>query len=150
MLQVSGWIIAGASILVLSLPAWAEEIGQGRAAYLQNCAACHGIDGNGAGPASVRFKRKPADLTILAKRNNGVYSPEAVYDMIDGRKAVRSHRESEMPIWGCRQAPSAKRPSRASKVKELDSLLDLSCDSESAIRERIESIVDYLGRIQAR
>jgi mono/diheme cytochrome c family protein len=145
-LQTSWWLIA-ASLIALSVPVLADDAGEGRAAYLQNCAACHGANGKGAGPASVRLRIKPADLTILAKRNNGVYSRPAVYDMVDGRKAVRAHRESGMPIWGCRQAPPAK---RKEKAKELDSLLDLPCDSESVIRARLESIVDYLGLIQAK
>lgn len=146
-LQVSGWIAAAASIIVPTLPVQADDTSQGRSAYIENCVVCHGIDGKGAGPESVRLRMKPADLTSLARRNNGVFSPAAVYELIDGRKAVRVHRNSEMPIWGCRQAPPAK---RKAKVKELDSLLDLPCDSEAVVRGRIESIVDYLGLIQTK
>jgi len=149
-LQVSGWTIVGASILVLTLPAVAEDIDQGKSAYLRNCASCHGIDGRGAGPTSARLKIKPADLTVLARQNKGVYSPAAVHNMIDGRKAVRSHRNNEMPIWGCRQPAPEKRAGKAHKADELGSLLDLSCDSESVIYGRIESIVDYLGTIQVK
>ena len=44
--------------------------------FLSKCAACHGADGKGAGPLSATIKQKPADLTILAKRNNGVFAAE--------------------------------------------------------------------------
>jgi len=142
-LRIPHPIIVTAGIIMLSVPALADDM-SGQTTYLQNCAACHGIDGRGAGSASIRLRIKSVDLAVLARRNNGVYSAEAVYEMIDGRKASRVHRDSEMPIWGCRQMP----PSGKRKAKELDSLLDLSCDSESVIRQRIESIVDYLRRIQ--
>ncbi len=33
---------------------------------------------------------------------------------------------------------------------ELDSLLDLPCGSEDAVRERILSIVEYLNELQAK
>jgi len=149
-LQVSGWIAAAASIIVPTLPVQADDTSQGRSAYIENCVVCHGIDGKGAGPESVRLRMKPADLTSLARRNNGVFSPAAVYELIDGRKAVRVHRNSEMPIWGCRQPAPEKRAGKAHKADELGSLLDLSCDSESVIHGRIESIVDYLGTVQVK
>jgi hypothetical protein len=36
------------------------------------------------------------------------------------------------------------------RENELDSLLDLPCGSEQAIRERILSIVDYLSLLQVK
>jgi len=137
------------SVVALNSPVLADDIEQGRSAYLQNCASCHGDDGKGGGPAGVRLKIKPTDLTTLARRNRGVYAPMAVHQTVDGRKALRPHRTSAMPIWGCRQAPPGK-ASKADKANEIESLLDLPCDSEAVIRRRIESIVRYLATIQVK
>jgi hypothetical protein len=75
-----------------------------------------------------------------------------------------SHHSAEMPIWGCRHQTTLptlptttkrkqKIPKRIlSQIKphetELDSLLDLPCDSEAAIRERLLAIVSYLSLVQ--
>jgi hypothetical protein len=96
--------------------------------------------------------------------NHGRFDPGAVYQMIDGRNARLSHQGAEMPIWGCRhQTPlpalpattkcKQKIPKRIlSQMKphesEIDSLLDLPCDSEAAIRERLLAIVSYLSLVQ--
>jgi hypothetical protein len=103
-------------------------------------------------------------LTLLAKRNHGRFDPGAVYQMIDGRNARLSHHRPEMPIWGCRHQSSLPALSATTKHKqkipkrilsqmkphenELDSLLDLPCDSEAAIRERLLAIVSYLSLVQ--
>jgi hypothetical protein len=141
-----------------------QDADQGQVEFLLNCARCHGPDAKGSGPDSAKLPIKPADLTVLAKRNHGRFDPGAVYQMIDGRNARLSHHSAEMPIWGCRhQTPlptlpvTTKRkhkiPKRIiSQMKphqtELDSLLDLPCDSEAAIRERLLAIVSYLSLVQ--
>jgi hypothetical protein len=99
---------------------------------------------------------------VLAKRNHGRFDPGAVYQMIDGRNARLSHHSAEMPIWGCRhQNPLPALPTITKRIpkrilsqtkphhqNELDSLLDLPCDSEAAIRERLLAIVSYLSLVQ--
>jgi mono/diheme cytochrome c family protein len=72
----------------------------GRSEFLSNCAVYHGFDGKGGGRAAPQLKSAPADLTKLAKANHGVFSPDAVYRMIDGRDTCPNHRSMEMPIWG--------------------------------------------------
>ena len=99
---------------------------------------------------SHKLEIKPADLTILAKRNNGVFSPGEIYKKIDGRYGATSHPGSAMPIWGCRRTTPPNPQERTVKPKPLDSLLDLACDSEDRIRARILAIVDYLAQIQER
>lgn len=147
--------VAGAAlVLAMAGVSAADEDGQmretGRAEFLSRCAECHGVDGKGTGPMSSKLKIKPANLTVLAKRNNGVFQPNEVYRKIDGRYGVGSHPDSAMPIWGCRQGTPPSRQRRADKTKPLDSLLDLSCDSEERIQARISAIVEYLGQIQER
>jgi cytochrome c553 len=143
-----------------------QDADRGQIEFLLNCAGCHGTDAKGSGPQSAKLHIKPADLTALAKRNHGRFDPGAVYQMIDGRNARLSHHSAEMPIWGCRHQDSLpvlpattkrkhKIPKRIlSQMKphqnELDSLLDLPCDSEAAVRERLLAIVSYLSLVQER
>ena len=126
----------------------AQESDGGRIEYLSKCAECHGADGRGAGPISGKLKIKPGDLTLLAKRNNGVFSQDAVAETVDGRSATKSHRISGMPIWGCRQGAPPASQGKAHELKSIDSLLDLPCDPEPVVRSRIEDVVEYIGQIQ--
>ncbi len=143
-------------LLALNIYARSQNDDTGRTQFLSNCAECHGADGKGTGPLTPKLKTKTIDLTELAKRNNGVFSPEVVYKMIDGTEATRTHRSIEMPIWGCRHTnPSAQRRTfhkrrRATKVHTpgIEAFVDLACDPEPIIRDRILSIVGYLSHIQ--
>jgi mono/diheme cytochrome c family protein len=133
---------------------WAEEVDASKAEYLKSCAPCHGTDGKGSGALSSRLKTKPADLTAFAKKNNGVFPLSAVYEALDGRNATGPHDAREMPIWGCRHTPSPISPTKGGKRKvyrqpdRYESHLDLSCDPEDVIGNRILSVVEYLRRIQ--
>jgi mono/diheme cytochrome c family protein len=134
-------LVAANLVVGFSVQSWAQQpmpqqADIGKAEYQSSCAACHGADGKGKGPVSGVLKSTPPDLTVLAKKNNGVFPINAVYEMIDGRKAVEAHGTREMPIWGFRYMPSpyeAVYPSPA---------------TEAAIRVRILVIIDYLNRIQ--
>ena len=138
--------------------AWSQVSETGKMEFLSNCATCHGVDAKGTGPLAGRLKSRPPDLTLLAKKNHGVYSSDAVYQMIDGREGARNHRSIEMPIWGCRhegphvppRSSHGKRvvPRKKLHAPSLEALLDLPCDSDSAIKARIQSIVEYLSHIQ--
>ena len=126
---------------------WAEDLEKGRIEFLSKCAGCHGADGKGAGRTSSKLKIKPADLTALAKRNNSVFSPDAIAKTIDGRSAIKPHL-GEMPIWGCRQGPSPGPQRKTYEPKPIESLLDMPCDPEEVIQKRILDIVEYLAQIQ--
>ena len=56
---------------------------------------------------SAELKATPPALTVLAKKNNGVFPVGAVYETIDGRKSVSAHSTREMPIWGIRYLPDS-------------------------------------------
>ncbi len=158
--NAAGTAIRGLMTLIvvaaLNTYAWSQSVDTGRNQFLSNCAACHGTDGKGNGPLAIKLKTKPTDLTRLAKRNNGVFSPEVVYKMIDGTAAIRTHLSIEMPIWGCRHTnPSASRRKvhnrrHAAKVHtpSIGAFVDLACDPEPIIKDRILSIVEYLSHIQ--
>jgi mono/diheme cytochrome c family protein len=135
---VKNLIVAGA-IIGLSGACWGQDIDLGKSEFLTSCASCHGIDGKGKGPVSAQLKVAPADLTVLAKKNNGVFPFGAVYEAIDGRKAVMAHGPRDMPIWGMQYTQSQIEQS----VRRYSSL-----DPEALVRARILAIIDYLNRIQ--
>lgn len=56
------------------------------------CASCHGRDAKGIGQAP--------DLTVLAKRNNGLFPTLLVKETIRGEARVDEHGPKEMPAWG--------------------------------------------------
>jgi mono/diheme cytochrome c family protein len=65
------------------------------------CAACHGKDAKGDGPAAVELKVPPPDLTTLAQRHGGKY-PSAYVDHLlhNGVAEAKAHGSDEMPVWG--------------------------------------------------
>jgi mono/diheme cytochrome c family protein len=72
----------------------------GKLEFRRYCAQCHGLDATGNGPVAPALKKKPVNLTTLAKNNGGVFPEEQVREYINGRKTVASHGTREMPIWG--------------------------------------------------
>jgi mono/diheme cytochrome c family protein len=69
--------------------------------FRAHCAACHGPDGKGNGPAAAALKTKPADLTVLAKNNGGKFPTERVQKFISGDDpSLVAHGSREMPVWG--------------------------------------------------
>lgn len=77
---------------------WAAEGDQGRANYLRYCGSCHGVEGKGDGTVSRSLKVKPADLTQLKKKNQGVFPLEKVIATIDGRTQIGAHGESNARV----------------------------------------------------
>src|SRR5262249_35759282 len=140
------WLMVASGIIGLNASGWAQDSDASRAEYLSSCAPCHGGDGKGNGPVSSKLRAKPADLTTFAKRNNGVFPLSTVYEAIDGRNAIGSHDTREMPIWGCRHTPSPISPAKTRKPRiyrtpdPCESHLDLSCDPDDVIANRILSV----------
>jgi mono/diheme cytochrome c family protein len=64
------------------------------------CAACHGVDGRGHGPAAQALKYKVPDLTEISKRGNGKFPLIRVREIIEGSETPVSHGSREMPVWG--------------------------------------------------
>ena len=64
------------------------------------CAACHGKDAKGDGPAAPGLKAVPADLTVLAKLNGGKYPADKVTSILRGQTNLVPHGDQEMPVWG--------------------------------------------------
>jgi mono/diheme cytochrome c family protein len=64
------------------------------------CAACHGKEGKGNGPAAAALKKAPADLTKVSARNGGKFPEVQVKRYIEGADEVAAHGNRDMPMWG--------------------------------------------------
>ena len=56
----------------------------GATLFAQNCAICHGANARGAGAAAVNLEQAPADLTLIAERNGGLFPSDDVLAKIHG------------------------------------------------------------------
>ncbi|QLQ24721.1 MAG: cytochrome c [Dechloromonas sp.] len=116
----------------------ADKVDLGKREYESNCIACHGKDLKGG--AYVDFlKVSPPDLTLLSKKNGGVFPLERVYAVIDGRQEVKAHGPRDMPIWG-----------RDYQIKAGEYYVDMNYDPDAFVRGRIFALIDYLNRMQAK
>jgi mono/diheme cytochrome c family protein len=117
----------------------ATSIDQGALLYRNFCAACHGQDARGDGPAASELKIRPPSLRLIAERHNGKFDAAAVHARIDGRDMPRSHGTIEMPIWG----------NLFRYVAEVsDVLVSDSAAVEKDAQDRIRILVEYLESIQ--
>lgn len=90
---LSGAVAAQAQITTLPL--------DGAKLFSQYCASCHGARAVGDGPMASVLKSRPADLTLISKRNGGVFPLDKVQEVIGGEKpAGLSHGTRAMPVWG--------------------------------------------------
>ncbi|MGI9390245.1 MAG: c-type cytochrome [Boseongicola sp.] len=71
----------------------------GMEVFLNYCAACHGAGATGDGPMAKLLTEIPADLTVLAEANDGVFPTFRVVRQIDGRDPLLSH-GGDMPLFG--------------------------------------------------
>jgi len=112
-LPLVGLLLGGGAI------SFAAESDGGKQMYLQYCGSCHGKDGKGDGVVSRDLKVRVPDLTLLARKNKGVYPLDAVMATIDGRRTVRAHGDRNMPVWG----EIFYRETEGKKYPELTTLL---------------------------
>lgn len=68
--------------------------------FVNDCAACHGVDGSGNGPLAAELKVAPTNLRLLKQSNGGRFPSRVVQHSIDGRAMPRSHGLPDMPVWG--------------------------------------------------
>jgi len=89
-----------AQTTVKQAPARATVAIDGKDLYREYCAACHGADGKGEGPAAVALKDAPTDLTHLARANHGSFPEEQMLRIFDGVERPAAHGTPAMPVWG--------------------------------------------------
>ncbi len=133
-----------AGLLSLSLIACAgtalaqtTKIDPGKSEFDGKCATCHGATGKGDGPLAAALKQKPADLTGLAKANNGVLPEVKLYETISGDKDVAAHGTKVMPAWG-----------NTYRVQAGEYYVDMRYDPEAYVRARILVLIEYINRLQ--
>jgi len=135
-------IQAAIGVALLSVPLLAvaqQKFDLGKREYEANCAVCHGMSGKGDGPfvMDVGMMKGVADLTQISKRNHGWFPAARVYEVIDGREAVKAHGPRDMPIWGADYRAQAPDP-----------FWVVPYDPETFVRIRILALMDYVARLQ--
>jgi len=101
----------------------------GSDSFQRYCATCHGGSGKGDGQVAAALKTRPADLTQLARRNDGLYPADRVRALVAGYgSSLPAHGPSEMPVWG-------------PIFRALD-------PSDVRVAIRIDNIVEYVGKLQ--
>lgn len=73
----------------------------GQQMYHEYCAACHGENAAGGGPAASACTVKPADLTKLATRNGGKFPYDRFYAVMQfgSLMSTPAHGTADMPVW---------------------------------------------------
>lgn len=134
-------LLTAAPVVLLIWAAHAQEIkkvpiqhtpaGSGQQMFATYCAVCHGKDGRGDGPAANALKKRPADLTQLARKNEGKFPEMEVMSFITGDDVVAAHGTRTMPVWG-------------------DLFHALSPNDHEVVQIRVNNLTDYVRSIQAR
>ncbi len=73
-----------------------------------------------------RLEAVPPDLTLLSKKNGGIFPRDSVLKTIDGRQDVEAHGPRDMPVWGYKYMRSG----------------------DAGEKTRQDALIDYLQRIQ--
>jgi mono/diheme cytochrome c family protein len=94
------------------------------------CAACHGQEGRGNGPAAPALKTAPTDLTLLAQHNGGNFPAEHVIHVLSSESEHFAHGSKGMPIWG-------------PIFRQMGA-------NQSLARLRAHNVMEYLKSIQAK
>lgn len=111
-----------------AMPPLVPESLVGSVSFDLYCASCHGRLGRGDGPTAAALKTRPADLTVLARANRGVFPRERVLSFIEGSARTAGHGSPEMPVWG----PT---------LRALDA-------SDARVTVRLQNLVAFVESIQ--
>lgn len=101
----------------------------GKEMFKEYCAACHGPDAKGHGPARVVLKVPAADLTTLSKHHGGEFPYDYVSNVLRFGPGVPAHGSSDMPTWG-------------GIFQYMDNY------NQTAVQKRIKNLCDYLVSLQ--
>lgn len=124
-------LAAAAAVAVVGCGAAKHD---GAALYQANCATCHGVYGEGDGPAAPSLAVVTQDLRYIAERNGGEFPREVLVRIIDGRESRAPHLRGPMPVWGDAFARAE----------------GYTPDADAVASAKISALVDFLEQIQIR
>ena len=129
LLLVVSAVVSAAGVNETQLPP--TYLPTGQQMYVFYCAACHGTNAKGHGPAAAMLRTPPPDLTALSKRHLGTFPREYVMNVLEFGPGVPAHGSSDMPTWG---------PIFRYYDKQ----------NERVVQQRIKRLCDYLASLQVR
>ena len=135
-LSILGFLlILAAAVAAQPKPAAAQDtfppefVPSGKVMFKQYCAACHGLNAKGHGPARSALKVPAADLTTLSARHGGEFPYDYVTNILRFGPGIAAHGSSDMPTWG-------------SIFEYMDNY------NRASVEKRIKNLCDYLATIQ--
>lgn len=115
-----------------NVPISQSQPNSGKQMFKDYCAACHGMDGKGNGPAVDFLKATPPDLTTLAKRHSETSVAVPVREVLVFGTGSKAHGTIDMPLWG--PMFRSLNPSGSGNTAEI----------------RIQKLADFVQSIQAK
>jgi mono/diheme cytochrome c family protein len=106
-----------------------DFIPSGKQMFKEYCAACHGLEAKGHGPARNALKIPAADLTTLAQRHGGDFPYDYVTTILRFGPGLAAHGSSDMPTWG-------------PIFEYIDNY------RQPAVMKRIKRLTDYIATLQ--
>jgi mono/diheme cytochrome c family protein len=124
-------VLFAAALFAAAASAQSADLPGGPTLFRNHCAACHGEDGRGGGPAAPVMRVPVPNLRTLAARNGGTFPADAVTAHIDGRQMQAAHGDRQMPVWG-----------------DVFRTGEGLATADRAARERVAAVVKFLEVIQ--
>jgi hypothetical protein len=107
----------------------------GQQTYRLFCVGCHGADGRGDGDVSTALQIAVGDLTLIARRNGGVFPAAEVAAAIAGSSEISGHQRLALEPWARMFAAEFEQFAADVAVNQL-------------VARRIDHLVAYLQSIQ--
>jgi len=129
--------LIGLLLIAAATSAGAGDVAEGRAAYMQYCASCHGVSGRGDGPLAHLLTTPPTNLRRLSERYGNPLPEEKIAPFIDGRADVKAHGPRDMPVWGRRfnlEDQGSERPAKDLIAKLVAYLQSIQTGPRTASR----------------
>ena len=99
-IRFAAGLCLGISLVAGPETARANDLSAGRRLYVEHCAACHGIKGDGHGPLEHELSKPAADLRLLSRKYGNPLPDDQIARFLDGRADVQAHGPRDMPVWG--------------------------------------------------
>lgn len=129
--------ILTASLALSPTPGTTQDVNleAGEALFTENCAACHGAEAHGDGPAASGLSTQPPDLTQIAARRDGVWPLFEVMSIVDGYTQGTTPREDMPILTALTEGPMVD--------------LDIGNGLTTPVPANLLAVADYLESIQS-